>query len=132
MPVQQVSLAPIDVESRQQNRSLHTHSIGVYAHSANRRWEMNKNVLDAKCDDRKVDDIAEQLIHGEVGSKLSVIFGGGRNAFRDISMLDEDGAPSKRSDGKNLIQEWLEQNGTTQKRSYVSNKVRRRMEIFIA
>lgn len=82
------------------------------------------------CDDRTIDDIAEQLVHGEVGKHLKVIFGGGRYFFIDKSMTDEQGIPGKRTDGKNLINEWLNKKQGVEKRSYVVNKVRMRIRIY--
>lgn len=70
-----------------------------------------------------MDDIAEQLIHGEIGSKLKVIFGGGRGEFRDEIMKDEEDLNGRRTDRKDLIDEWLRYNKTSQRRNYVWNKV---------
>lgn len=70
-----------------------------------------------------IDDIAEQLVFGETGSKLNVIFGGGRQNFIDQSVRDEFGYKGKRTDGKNLIKEWLNFTTSGEKRSYVWNKV---------
>lgn len=94
--------------------------IGLYAHSAHRHWESDSDVKKSNCDDNIVDDIAEQLIFGEVGSRLKVVFGGGRAEFRDQSMRDEQGFPGKRSDKKDLIRLWLK---SKDKRHYVWNKV---------
>lgn len=53
-------------------------------------------------------DIAKQLVHGEVGANLRVILGGGRREFRDRTMEDEggQGAAGRRGDGRDLIREW--------------------------
>jgi alkaline phosphatase len=58
------------------------------------------------CDSDVVDDIAEQLIYGEVGKNLKVIFGGGSRHFVNSSHI-EHGLPGRRKDGKHLINEWL-------------------------
>lgn len=63
------------------------------------------------------------MVHGEVGSRLKVIFGGGRQEFRDETMVDEDGHPGRRTDKRDLIQEWLDSNATNDKRTYIWNKV---------
>ena len=97
--------------------------LGVFAHIADRDWECNADVKAAKCDDKDVDDIAEQLVHGDVGKHLKVIFGGGRYNFIDVSTQDEQGNPGKRTDGKNLINEWINNRKPNEKRSYVWNKV---------
>lgn len=68
-------------------------------------------------------DIAKQLVHGEVGANLRVVLGGGRREFRDRTMTDEQsvGAAGARGDGRDLIREWssgrYERNA-----SYVWNK----------
>lgn len=95
----------------------------MYAHIADRDWECNKDVLDSKCDDNKVDDIAEQLIHGEVGKHLKVILGGGKRNFIDATHRDEQGNYGKRTDGKDLITEWINKRKANEQRSYVWNKV---------
>lgn len=96
---------------------------GLYAHSAERDWESNRDVLESQCDDGAVDDIAEQLVRGEVGRKLKVVFGGGRGEFRDQTAADEEGLPGRRTDKADLIQEWLR--AESGNRTFIWNKVRR-------
>lgn len=96
---------------------------GVYAHVAHRDWKNNQEVLKMNCDDKLVDDIAEQLVYGDVGSKLKVILGGGRREFLDRSMKDEENHSGERTDKKNLINEWLNLKIDNGKRNYVWNKV---------
>lgn len=98
----------------------HASPAGIYAHTADRDWESNADIGADNCDEKKIDDIAKQLVYGETGSRLKVIFGGGRENFIDKSTVDENGKPGKRTDGRNLIEEWLK-NG--QQRHYVRNKV---------
>merc|ERR1719153_776292 len=50
---------------------------GTYAHSANRDWE-NDQGTPPECE-----DIASQLVHGDVGRGLKVALGGGRIHFRN-------------------------------------------------
>lgn len=97
--------------------------LGVYAHIAERDWECNNNIRDDNCDDNAIDDIAEQLVHGPVGKHLKVIFGGGRFNFINATEKDEQGKFGKRTDGKNLIKEWLNNKKDNEVRSYVWNKV---------
>lgn len=97
--------------------------LGVFAHTADRDWECNADVQKDNCDDIHVDDIAEQLVHGEVGKNLKVIFGGGRYNFIDVNTKDEQGNPGKRTDGKDLITEWINNRKPNEQRSYVWNKV---------
>lgn len=95
----------------------------MYAHTADRDWECNKYVLESKCDDKKVDDIAEQLVYGDVGKHLKVIFGGGRQNFINSTKKDEQGNYGMRTDGKDLITEWINNRKPNEQRSYVWNKV---------
>jgi len=44
-----------------------------------------------------------------VGQQLKVILGGGRKHFIDTSVNDEEGYPGKRTDGRHLINSWLDQ-----------------------
>ncbi|KAG5683696.1 hypothetical protein PVAND_012962 [Polypedilum vanderplanki] len=84
----------------------HATPSGVYANIANRNWEGNAEVIRSGCDHLMVDDIAEQLVHGNIGSKLKVALGGGSKYFINTTMI-ENGSNGARTDGKNLINEWL-------------------------
>lgn len=105
-------------------RVTHASPAGVYAHIAERDWENNKDVMDGPCKQKYVDDIAKQLVHGDVGAGLRVVLGGGRREFLNKTLVDEEGGKGKRTDGRNLIEEWLgsKKLDTDQKR-YVWNKV---------
>lgn len=92
--------------------------LGVYAHISERDWESNADIQASQCKDAAIDDIAKQLIHGPVGKRLSVIFGGGRANF--LNNTEPDG---QRTDGKNLIHEWLNGVEPGKNRTYVSDKV---------
>lgn len=70
-----------------------------------------------------MDDIAEQLVNGETGSRLRVVLGGGRGHFHDRLDMDQQGNYGKRSDRKNLIREWLNDKKENETRQYVWNKV---------
>ncbi|ALC47682.1 CG8147 [Drosophila busckii] len=87
----------------------HASPAGVYAHSANRNWESDADVVADNADPLICTDIASQLIHGQVGSKLNVILGGGRENFLPVGTKDETGAAGRRMDGRNLIEEWKRQ-----------------------
>lgn len=99
---------------------------GLYAHSANRYWENDVEILARNCDPDVIDDIAKQLIMSEVGSKLRVIMGGGREQFRNTTTTDEEGGRGLRSDSRDLIQEWIESK-RNERAEYVWNKVSRSM-----
>lgn len=106
-------------------RVTHATPAGLYAHSAERYWECNADVTRSKCDDTVVDDIAEQLVHGDIGLQLKVIFGGGRSKFYDQNTNNPQKHKGQRTDGKDLIQEWLNYGKCAdERRAYAWNKVR--------
>lgn len=78
----------------------------VYANIAERNWEDNSGVLRSGCNDSQIYDIAEQLVRGSVGKDLKVVLGGGSRFFIN-STETEHGSPGTRTDGKNLIKDWL-------------------------
>lgn len=94
------------------SRITHATPACAFAHSAARYWENANEILDTPCV-----DIASQLVHGEVGSRLNVILGGGRREFMPLS---QGGA---RLDDRNLINEWLGTKEATRSK-YVDKKVR--------
>lgn len=96
----------------------------MYASVANRNWENNVEVGRNGCNDELIDDIAEQLVHGDVGSKLKVVLGCGIREFLNTTMVDEEGYRGTRSDGKNLIEEWLSAADQGESKRFVWNKVR--------
>ncbi|MFV8780801.1 alkaline phosphatase [Microbulbifer sp. SA54] len=51
-------------------------------------------------------DIAAQLVEMPVGDGIDVIMGGGRRGFLPAEMTDLEGVSGKRTDGRNLVQEW--------------------------
>lgn len=104
-------------------RVTHASPAGVYAHVANRDWENDHKILGDDCSPVDNVDIARQLVEWPVGRELRVIMGGGRRNFINATVEDEDGEPGKREDGRNLIEDWLEdklQNDASAR--YVSNK----------
>lgn len=50
----------------------HASPAGVYAHTANRNWESNQQLLADGGNPIYCADIAQQLIHGSVGRKMKV------------------------------------------------------------
>lgn len=94
---------------------------GLYAHSANRYWE-NDVELKSRCTDERAEDIARQLINGEVGAKLRVVMGGGRSEFRGDDVEDEERGKGLRKDGRNLIADWAERR-SNERAEYVWNAV---------
>ncbi|XP_016927850.2 membrane-bound alkaline phosphatase [Drosophila suzukii] len=90
-------------------RVTHASPAGVYAHIADRNWENDYEVANGGCDPEQTIDIARQLVEQPVGQQLKVILGGGRKHFIDTTVNDEEGYPGKRTDGRHLINSWLDQ-----------------------
>ncbi|EDV96436.1 membrane-bound alkaline phosphatase [Drosophila grimshawi] len=97
-------------------RVTHASPSGVYAHTADREWE-NNALLEEACGELAtgLDDIAVQLIHGEVGSKLKVVLGGGKRNFFDPEHYDK----GRRTDGRNLVEEF---EALSKGNTYVKNR----------
>lgn len=93
----------------------------MYAHTAYRHWESDTDVLNTNHLPSNCEDIARQLILGEVGQKLKVIMGGGRKKFIPKKSKDEDGMSGDRSDNLDLIKEWIHQKENV-RGQYVSNR----------
>ncbi|KAM7361713.1 alkaline phosphatase 5 [Cochliomyia hominivorax] len=86
-------------------RITHASPGGVYAHIAHRDWE-NDQEVNVNCGiNSGVDDIAYQLIKGEIGSKLDFVMGGGKRNFIDSSQYKN----GRRKDGLNLVEEYKKQ-----------------------
>ncbi|XP_050074265.1 alkaline phosphatase, tissue-nonspecific isozyme-like [Anopheles maculipalpis] len=102
-------------------RVTHASPAGTYAHTANRDWECDADVVRRGGDAAQCPDIASQLIYGETGKNFRVILGGGRRKFLPKTMKDEEGFRGQRLDGANLISQWYygKPLGTAR---YVSNK----------
>lgn len=99
-------------------RITHATPAGVYANTANRDWEGNADVTKSACDHGLIDDIAEQLVRGDVGSKLKVVLGGGSKYFVNATETIH-GISGVRTDGKNLINEWK---NAKSNRNFVANR----------
>lgn len=84
----------------------HASPAGVYGHTPYRRWESDTDILNDNKDPNECVDLATQLVKGDVGGKLKVILGGGRNKFLPNTTIDTEGNAGERSDGKDLIEEW--------------------------
>ena len=105
-------------------RVTHASPAGVYAHTADRKWESDAALKKAGCDPSKVVDIARQLVEWPVGRGLRVILGGGRYNFLNKTVLDEEGKPGERTDGRNLIEEWLDdKHRSNASAQYVATKI---------
>ncbi|MGH9868858.1 MAG: alkaline phosphatase [Candidatus Polarisedimenticolia bacterium] len=89
-------------------RLTHATPAACYAHIAGREAESDAGLSD---EDRAagVPDIARQLVEwgSRPGDGLEVAMGGGRGNFLPQQEADpESGSPGRRSDGRNLAQEW--------------------------
>jgi alkaline phosphatase len=93
--------------------------IGVYAQISDRDWEYDSPIQSDGCDPNNIDDIAEQLVHGDVGKNLKVILGGGRRNFVPNTMPDDEGVNGFRRDGQNLVDHWKNLEGG---RDYIWNR----------
>ncbi|XP_018013388.1 membrane-bound alkaline phosphatase-like [Hyalella azteca] len=104
-------------------RVTHASPAGNYAHTAERHWESDNDVEDYNADPDACDDIAEQLVLGNTGSKIKVIMGGGRKKFLPKDAIDPEGETSgRRKDDKNLIDTWINQKNLLGTNSYVWNR----------
>ncbi len=104
-------------------RLTHATPGACYAHTADRDWETDKDILDRSkaAYDAKFPDIARQLIEFNYGDGLEVALGGGRTKFLPNQMNDPEYADKKgeRTDGRDLTKEWL---GKYKNSAYVWNK----------
>lgn len=74
------------------------------------------------CDPTKTIDIARQLVENDVSRQFKIILAGGREEFRDASVLDEEQKPGKRGDKRDLIKEWQDNHSKLGKSAYVYDK----------
>ncbi|XP_059617758.1 alkaline phosphatase-like [Phlebotomus argentipes] len=88
-------------------RVTHASPAGLFGHSSSRGFEDDAEILSRGCDPDLMDDLTEQLVHGDVGRHFKVIMGGGRRHFRNTTVADEEGRSGRRTDGRDLVEEWL-------------------------
>lgn len=105
------------------SRITHASPAGMYAHVANREWENDAALIElGQCDPKLTPDIARQFIEDDVARNMKVVLGCGRREFRDRTMIDEEGQPGLRLDGRDMIAEWLTEHNAKGNASYVWNK----------
>lgn len=85
----------------------HASPAGTYAHTSNRKYECDGDIVRMGHDPIVCEDIASQLIKTNPGKNINVILGGGRTKFMPKSMKDDEGNEGEREDEQNLIDEWL-------------------------
>ncbi|XP_035680739.1 alkaline phosphatase-like [Branchiostoma floridae] len=88
-------------------RMTHATPAATYAHSASREWEADRD-LSPEAVQNDCKDIATQLVDDNPG--IEVLLGGGRRNFHtgtDPEYPDDPGSNGVRSDGRNLVQDWL-------------------------
>ncbi|KAL0822116.1 hypothetical protein ABMA28_005480 [Loxostege sticticalis] len=90
-------------------RITHASPAGLYAKAANRNWERDEQVTSENIDIGQCRDIAHQLVHHYPGNELKVILGGGRREFYPNTTVDGEGRRGRRTDGRNLVEEWISQ-----------------------
>ncbi len=104
-------------------RLTHATPAVCYAHSPNRNWESDADVLRLakEAHDANFPDIARQLIEFNYGDGLEVALGGGRTKFLPNQTVDPEYADRKgeRLDGRNLTEEWTKKYKNSE---YVWNK----------
>lgn len=105
-------------------RVTHATPAASYSHTPHRDWESDSRVDRGQ---EACPDIAKQLILNN--SDINVILGGGRAVFYPIDYVDEHADNNistrylRRSDGRNLIQEWLDDKKEFKKaHKYVYNR----------
>lgn len=98
-------------------RITHATPAAAFAKSAARYFE-NDGATPPACE-----DIAKQLVHGEVGKRLQVALGGGAREFLPNTYVDARGSRGRRTDGRNLINEWIVSKRDVGNALYVNDKV---------
>ncbi len=86
-------------------RITHATPAATYAHTPERNWE-NNSQLPQEAIDNGCQDIASQLLSFNYGDGIDVVMGGGRREFIATTTVDIEGKNGKRTDGRDLRQEW--------------------------
>ncbi|KAJ8923109.1 hypothetical protein NQ315_001662 [Exocentrus adspersus] len=80
---------------------------GAYAKIANRSWQTDAAVEASGANATKCRDITYQLVKWAPGKDFNVILGGGTRNFLNNDTTDEFGGRGSRTDGLNLVDEWI-------------------------
>jgi len=92
-------------------RLTHATPAATYAHSPERNWE-NNSKLPQEAIDNGCEDIASQFLSFNYGDGIDVALGGGRREFMPNTLTDVEGKNGKRTDGRDLREEWKAANPT--------------------
>ncbi|HCT99369.1 MAG TPA: alkaline phosphatase [Methylococcaceae bacterium] len=89
-------------------RLTHATPAACYAHTSERNWESDADILKDVPTGATVKDIASQLVNFNVGNGLEVALGGGRSYFMPNTMADPEDTTKKglRKDGVDLTAQW--------------------------
>jgi len=90
-------------------RITHATPAATYAHSPERNWE-NNSKLPQEAIDNGCEDIASQFLSFNYGDGIDVAMGGGRREFMPNTITDVEGKNGKRTDGRDLREEWKSAN----------------------
>jgi alkaline phosphatase len=88
-------------------RITHATPAAVFAKTASRDWESNAD-LPENCAQK---DIAAQLIDMMQSGVVDLAMGGGRSMFLPTDVTDEESKAGKRTDGRNLVEEFKAMGG---------------------
>ncbi|PHR59561.1 MAG: alkaline phosphatase [Arcobacter sp.] len=86
-------------------RITHATPAAAYAHTPERNWE-NDSKLPQEAIDNGCKDIASQFLSFNYGDGIDVAMGGGRREFMPNTLTDVEGKNGKRTDGRDLRDEW--------------------------
>lgn len=103
-------------------RITHATPAGAYAHVAHRDWENNAAISSACRGRPDVTDIAHQLVYNEVSRNCKVVLGCGRRHFINTTEVDDEGRPGLRTDGRNLIDEWVQEQSKESNAQFIWHK----------
>ncbi|TMW43898.1 hypothetical protein DOY81_011021, partial [Sarcophaga bullata] len=90
----------------------HASPSGMYAHTANRFWECDTDIINAGQDPLTCIDMAQQLIKQSPGRNLDLLMGGGMGKFLPNTQQDAHGKMGERTDGQDLLKLWKEMHPT--------------------
>lgn len=101
-------------------RVTHASPAGLYAHIPHRDWESN-NAIPTQCKERNFEDIGHQFVNNEESKKFKVVLAGGRSKLLSVNHTDDEGIKGQRTDGRNLIDEWIDDRSKSGKTQFIWN-----------